>query len=121
MQFVSYHIDFDTICIIDQDINLIFEELNLNTTKSNIMLYNRFALLSALLGVASAVGYSGKPSSNSNSNINIDSIRIRRRAKSGKEEVKAAAVMNGILAPTIGIMEEIMITLAVSLEVLKQH
>ena len=42
------------------------------------MLYSRFALLSTLLGMASAVDYSGKPSLNSH----IDSIR--RRAKSGK-------------------------------------
>lgn len=45
------------------------------------MLYNRIALLSTLLGMASAVKYSGKPSSTNNTN-NIDSIR--RRAKSGK-------------------------------------
>ena len=45
------------------------------------MLYDRIALLSALLGMASAVDYSGKLSSTNNTN-NIDSIR--RRAKSGK-------------------------------------
>ena len=47
------------------------------------MLYNRIVLLSTLLGMASAVDYSGKPSSTkTKNNINIDSIR--RRAKSGK-------------------------------------
>ena len=47
------------------------------------MYINRLALLSTLLGMASAVEHSGKPSS-TNNNINIDSIRRRAKSKSGK-------------------------------------